>query len=475
MTSSAPPIIWWIRRDLRLADNTVLEAIAAKGRAVVPVYVFDEHERALGAAAKWRLGQGLHALQQRLQGLGLGLTLTTGDALQAFQKLCAETGADAVYWSRLYDPEAIERDTKVKAGLKAQGVEARSYAGRMLFEPWTVETKTGGAFKVFTPFWKAVRGREVASLTDAPRSLRGLDHWPRSLTFEDLDFSSPMNRGAAVLARYCEVGEEVALRKLSDFCDQSLASYNESRNILAAQATSDLSDHLAWGEVSPLRLWSVGQAGLARGLAGAEQFCKEVIWREFATHLVYHTPQMISQNWRPDWDAFSWQDGQGDDVLRWQQGQTGFDLIDAAMRELYTTGKMHNRARMVVASFLCKHMMINWKIGADWFRDCLVDWDPASNAMGWQWVAGSGPDAAPFFRIFNPETQRKTYDGSGNYCRRWLAEGQEAPPQTALDFFEAIPRRWCLSAQQQRCQTMLDLAAGRARALEAYQALRQNS
>ncbi len=471
-SDTLPPVIWWVRRDLRLADNPVLQEICAQGRPVVPVYVLDALDDELGAAAKWRLEQGLTQLARSLVARGAQLVLRRGAPLEQLSDVATQTGATAVYWSRLYDPEAIARDTAVKSGLPGRALTARSFGGRVLFEPWEVATKAGGPFKVYTPFWKAVRTRDAVAIQPPPRRLLPPKNWPVSDTIESWCLSRAMQRGAAALRRYCRVGEESALQKLYAFSDNHLDHYAARRDVPGQPVTSDLSDHIAWGEISPVRLWHVGRRAMTEGCAGAEQFCKEVVWREFATHLVYHTPHILTKPWRPEWSEFPWRGAEALELQAWQRGQTGVPLVDAAMRQLYVTGKMHNRARMVVASFLCKHLMVDWKCGADWFRDCLVDWDPASNAMGWQWVAGSGPDAAPFFRIFNPETQRKTFDGDGVYCRQWLAEGQKTPPQTALDFYAAAPRQWGLSPADMPKSPIVDLAEGRARALAAYQILR---
>ncbi|MFU8779122.1 MAG: cryptochrome/photolyase family protein, partial [Roseovarius sp.] len=258
---------------------------------------------------------------------------------------------------------------------------------------------------------------------------------------------------------------------LHAFADGAIADYKEARNFPAVDATSNLSENLTYGEISPRQCWHAGQRALQVGANGAEHWLKELVWREFAYHLMFHTPHILSGNWRTDWDAFPWSDdAEHPEVMAWKQGRTGEPFVDAAMREMYVTGKMHNRARMIVASYLTKHLMTDWKIGLNWFADCLTDWDPASNAMGWQWAAGCGPDAAPYFRVFNPETQLDKFDPQGSYTRRWIAEGQRTPPDTALDYFKAIPRHWGLGPAMAYPGRIVDLARGRQRALEAYEA-----
>ncbi|MDE4302795.1 deoxyribodipyrimidine photo-lyase [Phaeobacter gallaeciensis] len=467
MTSNAP-VIWWIRRDLRLADNPALTAAARSGAPVIPLYILDAQDKALGAAPKFRLGLGLEKLAETLSARGSRLIFRRGDAQEVLRQVIDETGAGSVVWSRLYDPEAIARDTAIKEDLKASGIAVQSQGGRLLFEPWTVETKAGGMFKVYTPFWKAVRDRQPADLLPEPGTLPAPERWPVSDRGTDWQMGAAMRRGADIVRAHCNVGEQAALDRLDGFLEEAVTRYKDRRDYPGEDATSNLSENLAWGEISPHRMWHLGQRAMAGSGKGAEHFLKEVVWREFAYHLMYHSPQILTANWRPEWDGFGWSSEITPDVEAWQRGQTGYDFVDAAMREMYVTGRMHNRSRMIVASFLTKHLMVHWKVGMDWFADCLVDWDPAANAMGWQWTAGSGPDAAPFFRIYNPEGQIDKFDADRRYVRRWIAEGQRTPPQSATSFFDAAPLSWGLSPDQMRARPLIDLKAGRERALEAY-------
>ncbi|WP_137701887.1 cryptochrome/photolyase family protein [Marimonas lutisalis] len=464
--------IWWLRRDLRLGDNPALNAALEAG-PVIPVFIHDVHVDELGAAPKWRLEQGLRALAQRLEGMGSRLILRRGPALDVLRELVAETGAKAVHWNRLYDPLSRERDADIKRELKDEGIEATSHAAHVLFEPWTVETGTGGFYKVFSPFWKAVRGRDPGAPLAPPGKIAAPEVWPASDALADWALGRAMNRGAEVLARHCKPGEEAAEVRLHEFVEEGLADYKARRDMPGMDGTSRLSEYLALGEISPRRVWAVGMQAREAGNAGAEPFLREVGWRDFAHHLMYHTPHLLSDNWREGWDGFPWsEDAESDAVMAWKQGRTGIDFVDAAMREMYVTGHMHNRARMVVASYLTKHMLVHWKVGQAWFAECLTDWDPASNAMGWQWTAGCGPDAAPYFRVFNPDTQLEKFDPKGDYAKAWLAEGQRTPSETALSFFEAMPRSWNLSPEDRRPEPIVGLKAGRERALAAYESVR---
>jgi deoxyribodipyrimidine photo-lyase len=463
------PLILWFRRDLRLDDNPMLAAAAATGRPLIPVFVLDPETEALGAAAKWRLGLGVAAFGQRLEALGSRLILRRGPAREVLERLVAETGAVGVHWSRLYDPASKARDTEVKAALKARGFEAASHPGHLLHEPWTVETGQGGFYRVYTPYWRAVRDRAVAEPFGQPLRLVAPLAWPATDRLADWRMGAAMARGAAVVAPHQAVGESAAHARLEAFMAGRVAAYAQARDRVAEAGTSRLSENLSLGEIGIRRVWAAGIRALQEGAAGAETFLKELVWREFAYHLMHHTPHIVSGNWRPEWDGFPWREDNAD-AERWRRGMTGVPFVDAAMREMYVTGTMHNRARMIAASFLTKHLMTHWKVGLDWFADCLTDWDPASNAMGWQWAAGSGPDAAPYFRVFNPETQAEKFDPSGAYRRQFIAELDPRPGPEARAFFAAAPKSWGLDPARPYPAPVVALAEGRARALAAYSA-----
>ena len=465
------PTIWWVRKDLRLGDNAALTDAIAQGGPVIPVFILDEVFETYAACPKWRFGLGVAKLAETLEAKGSRLILRRGRAEEVLAALVQETGAKAVRWSRAYDPDQVARDKAVKARLEADGVEAKSLPGHLLFEPWTVETKTGGFYRVYSPMWRAVKDTDVPAPKPAPETLPAPDAWPSSDVLDDWQMGAGMRRGADIVAKHVCVGEEAALQRLDAFIEERIDTYKLRRDFPGEESTSRLSENLAWGEISPATLWHAGQRAMHEGARGAEHFLKEVVWREFAYHLVWHTPHILTRNWREGWDTFPWDSEENDKVLAWKQGRTGIKFVDAAMREMYVSGTMHNRARMIVASYLTKHLMAHWQIGQRWFEDCLIDWDPASNAMGWQWTAGSGPDAAPYFRIFNPETQLDKFDKDGVYQRQWLAEGRADPSETALSFFDAIPKSWGLMPDAPYpSEPVVALDVGRKRALAAYSA-----
>ncbi len=466
------PQIWWIRRDLRLTDNRALRAAASAG-PVIAVFIRDASIDALGAAAKWRLGVGLEALQDSLAAAGSRLILRSGEAGAVLGALIGETGAGGVHWQRLYDPESRTRDERIKSDLKAADITAESHPGMLLHEPWEVRTGTGGHYKVFTPFWKTIRGVDPGAALGLSAGIAAPDRWPVSEALQGWDLGAGLQRGRAVVARHHAPGEAAARERLEGFLDDAMEGYAEGRDALGEDGTSRLSDYLALGEISPRQIWQSAARYRAEGAGGAEAFMRQLAWRDFAHHLMFHDPRLLNENWREGWADLPWiSDPEHPHFIAWQRGRTGIALVDAAMRELYVTGRMHNRARMLAASYLTKHLMIHWKLGAAWFADCLTDWDVASNAMGWQWVAGTGPDASPYFRVFNPDTQAEKFDPDGRYRNRWLAEGTRAPTESALAFYDAIPQSWGVSADMARPTPVVGLAEGRRRALEAYSALK---
>lgn len=467
MSSSA--IIMWFRRDLRLSDHAALSAACATGRPVIPVVIRDASVDDLGAAPKWRWGLGVEHLCAMLRTKNSQLIYRSGDALQVLRALIRETGAGAVFWSRLYDPAAVARDSAVKSELKQDGIEARSFGGHLMFEPWTVETKTGGYYKVYTPFWNAVKMRDVAPPLPVPGKLSAPDTWPDSEDLSDWHLGGAMQRGADIVRPHVRLGEGASQDRLGMFIDEKVARYDEGRNLPGTDGTSNLSENLALGEISPHQCWHASLRARHEGKPGAETFLKELVWREFAYHLMHHTPRILDQNWKPDWDGFPWNTDETSEVVAWKQGRTGIRFVDASMREMYVTGRMHNRGRMIVASYLTKHLMTHWRIGQKWFEDCLIDWDPAANAMGWQWSAGSGPDATPYFRVFNPVTQLDKFDKDRDYVSRWIAEEYSAPHQDALSYFDAIPRSWPLSPRDTYPNAIVPADEGRKRALGAYE------
>jgi deoxyribodipyrimidine photo-lyase len=466
---SKAPVILWLRRDLRLGDHPALTAACDSGRPVIPVYIHDDLVSGLGAAQKLRLELALAHFDKVLRDKGSRLILRKGRALDVLRDLVKETGADHVYWSRQYYKPANDRDTDVKSALKDDGLTVKSYPGHLLFEPWTVETKTGGFYKVYTPMWKAVRGTDIAEPLPRPSRIAAPDNWPKSDDLADWHLRAAMRRGADTLASHCTVGEDAATSRLGQFIAHKVANYATNRDLPGVKGTSGLSENLTFGEISPRICWHAGKRALRDGKSDAEVFLKELVWREFAYHLAHHTPRILTDNWKEDWDAFPWQTKLTAEVQAWQQGRTGIPFVDAAMREMYVTGTMHNRGRMIVASYLTKHLLAHWKIGLDWFADCLIDWDPASNAMGWQWSAGSGPDATPYFRVFNPVTQADKFDKDRAYVDAWIAEGRKNPKPSALAYFDMVPKAWDLSPDAAYPDPVVSADQGRKRALDAYE------
>ncbi|QPH53492.1 cryptochrome/photolyase family protein [Pontivivens ytuae] len=460
------PTILWLRRDLRLSDHPALVAAIGRGGPVIPVFIRDGQVDDMGAAPKWRLGLSLDDLAKRFEEKGSRLIFRSGEALDVLLKLVEETGATAVHWSRLYDSRSIDRDSKVKSALKDTGIEAVSHEGHVLHEPWTVETGTGGFYKVYTPYWKAVKDRDVPEPEATPSTVPAPDTWPSSETLEAWALGTSMRRGADVVARYVSVGEEAARGRLGSFMGHGIHSYSDERDRPDHDGTSRLSQHLALGEIGIRTVWHAAYRQLHdKGGAGPETFLKELVWRDFAWHLIHHTPHIRDTAWREEWAEFPWQKDNAE-ATKWKRGLTGEPIVDAGMRELYVTGYMHNRVRMIVASYLTKHLMTSWRVGHDWFEDCLVDHDPASNALGWQWSAGSGPDATPYFRVFNPQTQAEKFDPDGVYRKRWL--DVDASDEAAA-FYDAIPESWGLSPDDAYPERMIGLKEGRQRALDAYE------
>jgi len=422
-----PPIIVWFRQDLRLTDNPALAAAAASGAPVVALYILDEGGGwAPGGASRWWLHHSLAALAAALERRGGRLVLRRGPAAAVLDALIAETGAAAIHWNRCYEPEAVARDTGIKAGLEARGVAVRSFDAALLFEPWTVATRAGEPFRVYTPFWKAcLAAPEPPQPAPAPRHVPGPAAGPAGDALADWSLLPMTPDWAGGLRAAWTPGEAGAVRRLESFLERAVARYKGDRDRPDLPGTSRLSPHLHFGEIGPRQVWHAIRAATAGG-AGVESFLSEIGWREFSHHLLFHFPTLPDRNWRPEFDAFPWRHDPAA-LAAWQRGRTGYPLVDAGMRELWTTGWMHNRVRMVVASFLVKHLLIDWRAGADWFWDTLVDADLANNAASWQWVAGCGADAAPYFRIFNPVIQGERFDPSGSYVRRWVPELARMP------------------------------------------------
>lgn len=454
----------WFRDDLRISDNPALMAAAESGDDVVACYVLDEETdgmRPLGGASKWWLHHSLASLAEDLEDLGIPLVLRRGPAGDVLPGIVDEASARAVVWNRRYGLAERTIDASLKGSFGDQGVEATSFQANLMYEPWEVTSGAGEAYKVFTPFWRAcLASRTPRKPLSAPTSLQGprlpsddLASWTLLPTTPDW---------AQGLRDTWTPGESGAHRRLDLFLESAVHGYKDKRNLPAVQGTSMLSPHLRFGEISPFEVWHAARAH--KNSATAEDirvYGSELGWREFSWQLLYFNPELATVNYRPEFNAFTWEESTETELEAWQRGRTGYPFIDAGMRQMWDIGWMHNRVRMATASFLIKNLMIDWRIGEQFFWDCLVDADAASNAASWQWVAGSGADASPYFRIFNPVLQSKKFDPDGAYLRRFVPELANA---------ENIHEPWKGSAPEYP-DPIVDLKESRERALSAYKAL----
>ena len=446
---TAPSIVW-LRDDLRVADNPALNAAAERGAPVVVVYVLEETSagvRRLGGASRWWLHHSLVALGESLAAAGATLTLRRGSGPKEVEKLLDETDAGAVFWNRRYGA-ARELDSQLKQRLRDRGVEAASFGANLLFEPWTVVTGEGNPYRVFTPFWRACLDRPAPRVPlAAPRGLQSFAVGSDDLEGWKLLPTKPDWSGG--LAELWEPGEASALRALETFATGALADYDR-RDEPALDSTSHLSPHLRFGEVSPYQVWHRLHEKLgAAAQKNAGGYLRQLVWREFNWNILYHQPDIATVNVHREYDAFPWQNARPAELEAWRHGHTGIRLVDAGMRELWHTGYMHNRVRLVTASFLVKNLLVDWRVGEQWFWDTLVDADEANNPGNWQWVAGSGADAAPYFRVFNPDLQASKFDKDGEYIRRWVPDDELASPpivdlgetrRAALDAYAVVKR-----------------------------------
>lgn len=422
--------IVWLRSDLRLHDNPALDAASLDGAPVVLTYILEQEgvdARPYGGSAKWWLHHSLESLKEAVKEKGGQLILRRGRPLDVLEKLIKETGATAVYWNRCYEPYVIARDRQIKEFLWNKEIKAKSFNSHLLFEPWEIKTDAGQFYKVFTPFWKACLKRLDALDIRLETAVPWFEPSISSESISEFGLLPKSPNWAESFGGYWEPGERGAHKRLEQFINTALNSYGKYRDIPSVEGTSKLSAHLHFGEIGPRQIVKRIQSVVGQSLdeelsSNAAKYCAEIGWREFSYHLLYHFPQLPSQNVQRKFDAFTWAPSYEENLRRWQQGMTGYPIVDAGMRELWRTGWMHNRVRMIVASFLTKHLLIPWQQGEAWFWDTLVDADLANNAASWQWVAGCGADAAPYFRIFNPVLQGEKFDSDGTYVRRWVPE-----------------------------------------------------
>ncbi|SLN74853.1 cryptochrome/photolyase family protein [Oceanibacterium hippocampi] len=477
MAATEKPVIVWFRRNLRLHDNAALGAAERDGAPVVPVFVRDPPDPS-GQASDWWLHRSLASLDADLATRGSSLLILQGPTETVLPRLATEIGAGALHLERGHEPGVAAREQDISTRLSEHGIATRRFAGRLLADPDRFRTGAGGPYRVFTPFWKALRhGFESGTPRPAPERLTTPTNLPDGLALEELGLVTESKEQIAGWEGDWQPGEAGAREALADFVDGPMADYPEGRDLPGRVGTSRLSPHLHFGEVSIRTAWHVAaQAAVGGAERGGEAFLRELGWRDFGAHLLHHFPRIVDEPLQKKFDTFPWRDDAAA-LQRWQDGLTGYPLVDAGMRQLRRTGWMHNRVRMVAASFLVKHLLIDWRAGERWFRDCLVDFDPASNIVNWQWVAGSGADAAPYFRIFNPVLQGTRFDRDGAYVRRWLAEIADLPdrylhhpwdaPATTLEAAGIVLDR-------DYPAPMVDHAFARKRALSAFQSLTES-
>lgn len=421
-------VLLWLRQDLRLADNPALDDAVRSGLPVVPVLVWAPEEEgrwAPGAASRWWLHHALADLEAQLGHLGSRLVFRRGPTVDTLLALARECGARLCVWNHRYEPAVTARDAQLREALEAAGVQVRLYHGSLLRDPATIRTAGGGPYQVFTPYWRrCLDAGEPREPLPAPRALRAPAAWPRGLTLNSLALLPRIAWDAGLQAAW-RPGTAGAHEALTAFLKTGLSSYAGQRDAPAVAGTSRLSPHLHVGTLSPHQIWHAARARLARdgtaAATGADPYGRQLLWREFAHALLHHFPRTADEPLRREYLHFPWRPAD-ETLTAWQQGRTGYPIVDAAMRELWHTGWMHNRARMIVASFLVKDLLLSWQEGARWFWDTLVDADLANNTLGWQWAGGCGADAAPYFRVFNPVLQGEKFDPRGTYVRRFVPE-----------------------------------------------------
>ena len=468
--------LFWFRQDLRLSDNPALYEAAQSGE-VMAVYIFDEDHRAdfkMGSASRWWLHHSLSALNRKLGGK---LNIYRGKSQEVILKLIAEYSIQAIYWNRCYDPFRIKADSEIKSFLKKRGIECKSFNGSLLWEPWEVMKEDGTPYKVFTAFYQkaSLQGKYPGRPLPAPNPLTLVKETLNTIPLTELGLL-PKIKWHASLERQWVIGEEGAQGRLACFLENGLTNYKEGRDFPDRPNVSRLSPCLHFGEISPRQVWhgvDAGSTSFHIPERDKEYFFRELGWREFSYHLLYHFPDFPYQNFQKKFDRFPWQ---VDETLlkKWQQGQTGYPIVDAGMRELWQTGYMHNRVRMIVGSFLVKNLLLDWRHGERWFWDCLVDADLANNSVSWQWVAGSGVDAAPYFRIFNPVTQGEKFDPDGIYTRRFVPELKNMPNTCLFKPWEApeyILKAAGVILGQTYPKPVVELGNSRKKALEAFASL----
>jgi len=454
--------------------SRVFSEAVKTGQPVLCLYVLEtETGRAMGGASQWWLHHSLQSLSDDLAAIGAKLILRKGQAFRILDILIEETDADTIYWNRRYDLTPRETDAAIKADLTQRGLTVKSFRANLLSEPWTVKTKTDNYYKVFTPYWRAAQDSlDTSDPLPAPTSITAYSSAIKSESLESLNLLPNSPDWGSKMTPHWTIGGVGAAQALKAFLSGPVSNYPCDRNRPDKEdGTSKLSPHLAFGEISPKQIWHACKDNLET----ARKFLAEIGWREFSYVLLYHNPKLASENFKAAFDAFEW-NNDDENLRRWQKGQTGYPFVDAGMRQLWQTGWQHNRVRMVTASFLIKHLLIDWREGEKWFHDTLVDADPASNAASWQWVAGSGADASPYFRIFNPFTQGEKFDPNGDYVRKFVPELKHLPNKFIHRPWEA-PKLVLLEAGvklgENYPEPIVDHKFARERALASYKATRE--
>lgn len=465
-------IIHWFRQDLRIQDNPALFEAARKG-VVLPVYILDDHntkDHRMGGASRWWLHYSLLALNKTLKGK---LAVYSGDPKKILIDLVEEHNVKAVYWNRCYEPWRIKRDKSIKKSFEVHNIEVNSFNGSLLWEPWEVLKKDGTPYKVFTPYYRkgCLSAASPRLPLPKPAKVKWYEGIEDALPVDDLTLL-PTIKWDKQLEPHWKIGEQAALKKLTVFSNKNLANYKQGRDFPALNTVSRLSPHLHFGEISPNQAWYAAKKN--KDSDDLDHFLSEIGWREFSHSLLYHFPQLPKKSLQSKFDNFPWLKNKRH-LRCWQKGETGHPLVDAGMRELWQTGYMHNRVRMVVGSFLVKNLLLHWHHGEQWFWDCLLDADLANNSAGWQWIAGCGADAAPYFRVFNPSTQGEKFDSDGEYTRHYIPELKKLPDKYLFKPWEApeeILQAAGITLGKDYPEPIVDLKTSRVRALEAFKSLK---
>jgi len=476
------PVIIWLRHDFRLWDNPALYTASTLNRPVLCVYIDDDvtdcRKNYAGGASRWWNHYALISFKKKLEEINGTLLLRKGNPKTILNELIKATKTDHVLWNRIYSPDEVTRDTKIKSALKEQGLKVETFAATLLMEPHTVKNKEGGVYKVYSPFRRAVEATNFDAHPpyDPPKNIQGYDiSHLEGLQIEDIFPLPTAPNWAEKLERHWDITEDSAIERVKYFAERAMEEYKTGRDFPAKDYVSRLSPYLARGMITPRKIMDMIKPYPSS--KGKTHFISEILWREFAAYLLFHFPHMTSRNFRPEWDDFPWENNM-EKLQAWQQGETGFPIIDAAMKELRQTGYMHNRTRMLVGSFLVKNLLIDWKHGEEWFRDNLVDFDVASNIASWQWVAGSGADAAPYFRIFNPILQSKKFDGDGEYIKTYLPQLKDLNNKDIHEPWEAPLADLIMKGVNMGKNypyPICDLQKSRDKALEVYHGLKEKN